>query len=90
MTRDQLNRLLIAPELIVIDVALAALRALRRALLVEHPTIEGRRHSSDDPPIERRARSVLRSSRQLQRDLHDYHATADEIIAAAREDDIPF
>jgi hypothetical protein len=90
MTADQLHRLLIAPELIVVDIALAALRALRRAIIVEHPTIDARRRSSDEPPIEARARAILRSTRQLQRDLNDYRALADHIIAAARDDDIPF
>jgi hypothetical protein len=40
MTVDELRRLLIAPEIIVLDVALAALRALERALLLEHPLLE--------------------------------------------------
>lgn len=88
MTAQQLHRLLIAPELIVIDVALTTLRALRRALLVEHPTLDARR-ASDERHIERCARKVLRSSRQLKRDLHEYRATANDIIAAAT-DDIPF
>ena len=39
MTPSELHRLLIAPEIIVVDLALAALRALDRALLAEHPRL---------------------------------------------------
>jgi len=89
MKAEELHRLLIAPELIVIEVALATLRAVRHALLVEHPTIEGR-PSSDDHPIQTRARAVLRSARQLQRALNRYRTTANKIIAAASSHEIPF
>ena len=39
MTPRQLHHLLIAPELIVVDLVEAALVALERALLVEHPPL---------------------------------------------------
>ncbi len=55
MTPSELHRLLIAPEIIVVDLALAALRALDRALLAEHPRL----HAPPDPAdslVQRRAR----------------------------------
>jgi hypothetical protein len=55
MTVDQLRRLLIAPEIIVLDVTVASLVALERALLLEHPLLSAP-PSSDDPNVRARAR----------------------------------
>jgi len=40
MTVEEFRRLLFAPELIVLDVADAALTALERALVLEHPLVK--------------------------------------------------
>src|SRR5579859_3616487 len=42
MTPRQFNRLLVAPEMIVVDLAESALIALDRALNVEHPLLDAR------------------------------------------------
>jgi hypothetical protein len=55
MTVDELRRLLIASEIVVLDVVLAALRALERALLLEHP-LPHDPGADDDPLIRQRAR----------------------------------
>jgi hypothetical protein len=90
MTVDELHRLFIAPELIVVELAAASLHALRRALVVGHPTIE-RPCAYDLAPIHHCARAVLRSARQLQVALDAYRAAAEDIIQSSRiDDDIPF
>lgn len=89
MTGD-LQRLLIAPELIAIELVDAALLALCRALLVEHPTLDGP-PSTEDPPIRRRAHRVLRRARRLSHALDAYRVTAEQIIDDALDDhDLPF
>ena len=55
MTPDELHRLLIAPEIIVVDLADAALLALERALLAEHPLLETLRRTTEHPPVRRHA-----------------------------------
>ncbi len=89
MTPSELHRLLIAPEIIVVDLALAALRALDRALLAEHPRL----HAPPDPAdslVQRRARLVLRLASRLRRALRDYRHLVDEILADADLPDHPF
>src|SRR5262249_5089583 len=49
MTPRRLHRLLIAPEMIVVDATLALLVALDRALRVEHPLLDDQ-PDPDDPP----------------------------------------
>jgi hypothetical protein len=89
MTVDELRRLLIAPEIIVLDVTLAALRALERALLLEHPLLEAP-PSADDPLVRHRARSVLRRAARLRRDLRVYRGVVETILRQADQDDAPF
>lgn len=89
MTVEELRRLLIAPELIVVDIADAALVALRRALLVEHPTL-GDAASVDDCQVRRRAAVVLHSAARLQRALRAYHAAVDAALDDHPSDDLPF
>jgi hypothetical protein len=74
MTVDELRRLLIAPEIIVLDVALAALRAL----LLEHPLLKAP-PSADDPLVWQRARSVLRRAARL-----GYDATCASAAASSK------
>jgi len=88
MTPHQMNRLLAAPEIIVVDFLDSALTALRLALLVEHPLLDG--HSTvDDPTVRRRARLVLRSARQLRRALRAYRREVYEALTQP-DDALPF
>jgi hypothetical protein len=89
MTVDEFHRLLIAPEIIVLDVADAALLALERALVLEHPLVESPA-SHDDPPVRRRARHVLRSAARLLRALRAYRAVVLTILREAEFVDDPF
>jgi hypothetical protein len=89
MNPSELQRLLIAPEIIVVDLALAALRALDRALLAEHPLL----HAPPDPAdslVQRRARHVLRRASRLRRALRDYRDVVDDLLADADRRDDPF
>jgi len=89
MTVDDFHRLLIAPEIIVLDVADATLLALQRALVLEHPLVESP-PSNDDPLVRRRARDVLRSAARLLRALRAYRAVVDNILREAVFVDEPF
>lgn len=86
MTVDQLRRLLIAPEIIVLDVTVASLVALERALLLEHPLLNAP-PSSDDPPVRARARAILRCASRLRRALRVYRGVVDAIAREADQDD---
>lgn len=85
MTVEEFRRLLIAPEIIVLDVADAALLALERALVLEHPLVHDTA-SDDDPPVRRQARVVLRSASRLVRALRAYRSV---VLAILREADFP-
>jgi hypothetical protein len=84
MTVDEFRRLLAAPELIVLDVTDAALLALERALVLEHPLVKDPA-SDDDPLVRRRARRVLRAAARLLRELRSYRTVVLNIL---REDDL--
>jgi hypothetical protein len=89
MTVDELRRLLIAPEIIVLDVADAALLALQRALVLEHPLVHNPA-SDDDPLVRRRARDVLRAAARLLRALRAYRGVVLAILRDAETDQDPF
>jgi hypothetical protein len=89
MTVDELRRLLIAPEIIVIDLTVAALVALERALLLEHPLLAAP-PSADDPLVRQRARSVLQRASLLRRALRAYRGVVDRILREPDHDDAPF
>jgi hypothetical protein len=86
MTVDQLRRLLIAPEIIVLDVTVASLVALERALLLEHPLLDAP-PSADDPTVRARARAILRCASRLRRALRLYRGVVDAIAREADQDD---
>lgn len=89
MTPSELQRLLIAPEIIVVDLALAALRALDRALLAEHPLLLAP-PSCDDPLARHRARAVLRRAARLRLALSAYRRAVEDILRDANLPDDPF
>jgi hypothetical protein len=89
MTLDEFHRLLIAPEIIVLDVADAALLALQRALVLEHPLVESTA-SDVDPLVRRRARHVLRSAARLLRALRAYRGAVLTVLRETEFRDDPF
>jgi hypothetical protein len=89
MTVDEFRRLLIAPEIIVLDVADAARLALQRALVLEHPLVHNPA-SDDDPLVRRRARDVLRAAARLLRALRVYRGVVLAILREAETDQDPF
>lgn len=89
MTVEELRRLLVAPEIIVVDLADAALVALRRALLVEHPTLIGT-SCADECDLCRRAALVLQSVARLRRALRAYRTAVEGVLDDHTRDDLPF
>jgi hypothetical protein len=88
MTVDELRRLLIAPEIIVVDLTDAALAALRRAILVEHPTL-GEFPSDEQSGVRRRAALVLHAASRLHAALHAYRRAVEPVLRELPHDD-PF
>jgi hypothetical protein len=89
MTAEELHKLLLAPELIVLDVVDAALLALERALYLEHPLV-GAPSPTEHPPIRRHAAHVLRRALQLRHAIRRYRSAADDILRQQRLPDLPF
>jgi hypothetical protein len=90
MTPRQLHRLLVAPEIIVVDLADHALHALGLALLAEHPLIDDDSAAHDDDPVQRRARALLRRARALRRALDDYRSQVERVLHRPDEPELPF
>jgi hypothetical protein len=88
MTPSRLHRLLFAPELLVLDLADAALVTLRRALLTEHPTLDD--PAVDHPPVHRRALLLLRLARRLRRASAAYRRAVDDALRLPPDTDLPF
>jgi len=88
MTPEELRRLLIAPEIIVVDLTDAALAALRRALLVEHPTL-GEFPSDEQSGVRRRAALLLHAAARLHRALDAYRCAVEPVLHELPSDD-PF
>ena len=89
MTRAELRRLLGAPEIIVVDLADASIAALRRAILVEHPTLH-ESSAAHGSPVLRRAAGVLRSAARLRRALQAYRNAVNIVLTEPAADDLPF
>jgi hypothetical protein len=89
MTAAQLRRLLLAPEIIVVDLAEAALAGLRHALLIEHPTVT-EFPDAEQSPILLRAAVVLRSAARLRRALRAYRRAVEPVVDDTERDDLPF
>jgi hypothetical protein len=89
MTPRQMRRLLIAPEIIVVDLADAALVALERALRLEHPLLDAP-PPTQHPPVRRRARQVLLRAARLRSDLRRYRDLLRDVVLEAEQHDLPF
>jgi hypothetical protein len=90
MTADELRQLLIAPEMVVVDLLDHCLDALRLAMLAEHPLLDDELAVPDDPPVQRRARALLRHSLRLHRALDDYRREVRAVLREHPADDMPF
>jgi len=89
MTPQHLHHLLIAPELIVVDLVESALIALERALCVEHPLLDAP-PPTQHPPVRRHARDVLRRVDRLRMSLRAYRRVVHDILREADQHDSPF
>jgi hypothetical protein len=90
MSPGERGRLLAARELVVVDLADAALVALLTALALEHSTLEHPPFSGG-PPTLRRARTVLRLAQRLRNTLERYRCAVDAaVVIESNDDDIPF
>jgi len=91
MTVDELRQLFVAPEIIVVDLLEHCLDALRLAMLAEHPLLDDDLAAPDDPPVQRRARALLRHALRLRRALDDYRREVRAVLRADEAtDDLPF
>jgi hypothetical protein len=91
MSPSSYRRLFAAREIIVVDLADAALAALVIALQVEHPTLaELAPHGG--PPTLRLARDLVRLARRLRLALRRYRDAVDEALGdmPQPDDDMPF
>ncbi|HEV2414988.1 MAG TPA: hypothetical protein VGX27_09270 [Candidatus Dormibacteraeota bacterium] len=88
MNPRRFQQLLVAPELLVIDLSDAALVALRRALRTEHPTLDD--PAVDHPPVHRRALLILRLAARLRRALRAYRRAVDDVLRLPPDNDLPF
>jgi hypothetical protein len=90
MTADQLRRLLLAPEIVVVDLVGHALGALRLALLAEHPLLDDDLATGHDPPVQRQARAVLHHAARLRRALDAYRSEVRRVLRDLPGNDMPF
>jgi len=90
MTAEQLRRLLVAPEIVVVDLVGHAIGALRLALLAEHPLLDDDLAAGDDPPVQRQARAVLHHAARLRRALDAYRREVRRVLRDLPGDDMPF
>jgi hypothetical protein len=82
MTADELRRLLVAPEMVMVDLLLAALDALRLALVAEHPLLDDDLAALDDYPVRSAARKALRHADHLRRALRRYRKAVNTVLSA--------
>jgi hypothetical protein len=90
MTGNDLARLAVAPELIIVRVIEHDLDALLLALLVQHPALTDPCEPATTSTL-RRARRVADAARRLRAMLAAYqHAVVDAVTPAVSPDDLPF
>ncbi len=91
MNVEQRRLLCHAPELVVVDLADAALGALVLAITLEHASLD----KADDPwmpapPTLLRARRLVRRARRLRQDLDRYRLAVDDALRVMPSDVPPF
>ncbi len=90
MNADELRQLLVAPEMVVVDLLDHCLDALRLAMLAEHPLLDDELAAHDDAPVQQRARALLRHAIRLRRALDDYRREVRDVLRDVARDDMPF
>jgi hypothetical protein len=90
MTVEELRQLLVAPEMVVVDLLDHCLDALRLAMLAEHPLLDDELAAHDDAPVQRRARALLRHGVRLRRALEAYRREVRTVLRDDSTQDIPF
>jgi hypothetical protein len=90
MNTEELRRLLVAPEIVMVDLVLAALDALRLALVVEHPLLDDDLAAPDDPPVRSAARKALCHAAHLRRALRRYRKAVDAALSEPERPEHPF
>ena len=83
------ERLLLAPELIVVDLFDAPLVALERALSVEHPLVDAP-PPTEHPPVRRLASAVLCHADRLRASLRAYRRVVNGVLREAERHDSLF
>jgi hypothetical protein len=78
-----------APELAVVDLADACLRALLHAIDLEHPRLD-EEPSAHEAPVRYRARALARRARRLRREIAAYRVALDRFIDDLGRDELPF
>ncbi len=90
MTRDDIARLALAPELIVVALLEHDLEALTIALLVQHPVLEDPYEPATTATL-RRARDVARAANHLRAALEAYRRDVLRAVTpVVSPDDLPF
>lgn len=84
------RRLLVAPELFVVELADRTVRALLRALRLQHPELDRDPAPEHVPILLGRARAILKPARDLRRALANYRRAVDAHIDDLHRDDLPF
>jgi hypothetical protein len=90
MTPQDLQETLMAPELVVVDLVEHTLRALRLALLAEHPHIDDPAADPNDARVQRRAHVMMRCAARLHRALADYRNEVRRVLHLPDDPDFPF
>jgi len=83
------RRIRAAPELIAVDLVDGALRALLRALALEHPALD-EEPSADEAPVRARARALAGEVRRLRRSLASYRRAVSHFLDDLHRDNLPF
>ena len=89
MSLRDIRRFLAAPELHVVDISIAALATLLRAVSIEHPALD-ETPDAEEALVRRRARLVLRGAHALRRALVAYADEVANLVDDLHRDDLPF
>jgi hypothetical protein len=59
-------------------------------MLAEHPLLDDDLAARDDPPVQRRARALLRHAQRLHRALRAYRQEVDAVLREDAQEELPF